>query len=372
MKAIQQSLNLYQSADLKMIGGDEEDSILYIAGYASVYRTPSGDIQVDRDDETVNTDNIDISSYEKNPILIWNHSFDKPIGRITKITKDFRGLYVEGEVHRLKGEEDKYEAVKKGLVISFSIGFVPKEYDILAGDIVQITSAELVEISLAPVQSNPEALFRVIGTKSLGISVAELAKQNNITADELKGICSNDIKGKNLDNITNKSTDTSATPEVTPTAPVVEPTVEPVVTTTAPAVEPKAEPTVTPTAPVVTPSAPAVEPKANDVSINLETLVSAMVEADLKAEQAREAAKQEALQKEQDKVTAEAESHKARVQSAMDYIRERKEAIASTPAGDIDIDELDSFYETLSEAIETIDSKVKEVVEGIKAQSAEA
>lgn len=362
MKTIQQSLNLYQSADLKMIGGDEEDSILFIAGYASVYRTPSGDIQVDRDDETVNTDNIDISSYEKNPILIWNHSFDKPIGRITKITKDFRGLYVEGEVHRLKGEEDKYEAVKKGLVVSFSIGFVPKEYDILAGDIVQITSAELVEISLAPVQSNPEALFRVIGTKSLGISVAELAKQNNITTDELKGICSNDTKGKNLDNITNKSTDPEASMVVEPKANPVEPTVEPVVTPTAPVVDPKAEHTAVSVA----------EPKANDVSINLETLVSAMVEADLKAEQAREAAKQEALQKEQDKVTAEAEAHKARVQSAMDYIKERKEAIANTPAGDIDIDELDSFYETLSEAIETIDSKVKEVVEGIKAQSAEA
>lgn len=362
MKTIQQSLNLYQSADLKMIGGDEEDSILFIAGYASVYRTPSGDIQVDRDDETVNTDNIDISSYEKNPILIWNHSFDKPIGRITKITKDFRGLYVEGEVHRLKGEEDKYEAVKKGLVVSFSIGFVPKEYDILAGDIVQITSAELVEISLAPVQSNPEALFRVIGTKSLGISVAELAKQNNITTDELKGICSNDTKGKNLDNITNKSTDPEASTEVTPTAPVAEPKADLVVTPTAPAVEPKVEHAAVSVA----------EPKANDVSINLETLVSAMVEADLKAEQAREAAKQEALQKEQDKVTAEADAQKARVQNAMDYIKERKEAIANTPAGDIDIDELDSFYETLSEAIETIDSKVKEVVEGIKAQSAEA
>ena len=367
MKTIQQSLNLYQSADLKMIGGDEEDSILFIAGYASVYRTPSGDIQVDRDDETVNTDNIDISSYEKNPILIWNHSFDKPIGRITKLTKDFRGLYVEGEVHRLKGEEDKYEAVKKGLVVSFSIGFVPKEYDILAGDIVQITSAELVEISLAPVQSNPEALFRVIGTKSLGISVAELAKQNNITTDELKGICSNDTKGKNLDNVTNKSTEPPVAPAVEPKAdPVVAPTAEP---TVAPAVEPKADPVV---APVVTPAITPTEPKANDVSINLETLVSAMVEADLKAEQAREAAKQEALQKEQDKVTAEADAQKLRVQNAMDYIKERKEAIASTPAGDIDIDELDSFYETLSEAIETIDSKVKEVVESIKAQSTEA
>lgn len=348
-----------------MIGNDEEDSVIYIAGYASVYRTPTGDIQVDRDDETVNTDNIDISSYEKNPILIWNHSFDKPIGRITNITKDFRGLYVEAEVHRLKGEEDKYEAVKKGLVKSFSIGFVPKEYDILAGDIVQITSAELVEISLAPVQSNPEALFRVIGTKSLGISVAELAKQNNITTDELKGICSDNIKGKNLDNIISK-TATSADP--------VAPVADPVVT---PAVEPKPEPVVTPVvSPVVAPVVPAVEPKAepakDNISLNLETLVSAMVEADLKAEQAREAAKQETLKKEQDKVNADLEAQNARVQNALDYIKERKEAIANTPAGDIDIEELDSFYETLSDAIETIDSKVKEVVETIKAQSIEA
>lgn len=369
MKTTKQSLNLYQSADLKMIGNDEEDSILFIAGYASVYRTPNGDIQVDRDDETVNTDNIDISSYEKNPILIWNHSCDKPVGRITKITKDFRGLYVEGEVHRLKGEEDKYEAVKKGLVISFSIGFVPKEYDILAGDIVQITSAELVEISLAPVQSNPEALFRVIGTKSLGISVADLAKQNNITTDELKGICSGNIKGKNLDNITSKTTE-PVTPNVTPTTTTTEvPTVEPKADPVAPVVAPTAEPQQAPVAPIVEPKA---EPSKDNISLNLETLVSAMVEADLKAEQAREVAKQEALQKEQDKANADLVAQNARVQNAMDYIKERKEAIANTPAGDIDIDELDSFYETLSEAIEAIDSKVKEVVESIKAQPTEA
>ena len=356
-----------------MIGNDEEDSVIYIAGYASVYRTPTGDIQVDRDDETVNTDNIDISSYEKNPILIWNHSFDKPIGRITNITKDFRGLYVEAEVHRLKGEEDKYEAVKKGLVKSFSIGFVPKEYDILAGDIVQITSAELVEISLAPVQSNPEALFRVIGTKSLGISVAELAKQNNITTDELKGICSDNIKGKNLDNIISKTTE--------PVAPIVVPAVDPVTPVVATIVEAKSEPVVVPSVtpvvtPVVAPVVPTIEPKAepakDNISLNLETLVSAMVEADLKAEQAREAAKQETLKKEQDKVNADLEAQNARVQNALDYIKERKEAIANTPAGDIDIEELDSFYETLSDAIETIDSKVKEVVETIKAQSTEA
>lgn len=366
MKTTKQSLNLYQSATIKMIGEDDTDSIVYISGYASVYRTNDGSIQVDRDDETVNTDNLDISSYEKNPILIWNHSFDKPIGKITKITKDFRGLYVEGEVHRLKGEEDKYEAVKKGLVKSFSIGFVPKEYDILAGDIVQITSAELVEISLAPVQSNPEALFNIIGTKSLGISLANLAKQNNITTDELKGMCSTKSKGTNLD-ITNKTAEVTQTPEPTPveTTPV---------TTVTPKDEPTAPINVSPTEPVApTKVEPiVVEPTKETLSVNLETLVNAMVEADLKAEATRQAAKDELLKKEQEKLEADLATSKQRVQDAMDYINERKTVIANTPAGEIDIDELDSFYEVLSTTIETIDSKVKEVVEAVKAQSQEA
>lgn len=362
MKTTKQSLNLYQSADIKMIGGDDTDSIVYISGYASVYRTNDGSIQVDRDDETVNTDNLDISSYEKNPILIWNHSFDKPIGKITKIVKDFRGLYVEGEVHRLKGEEDKYEAVKKGLVKSFSIGFVPKDYDILAGDIVQITSAELVEISLAPVQSNPEALFNIIGTKSLGISLANLAKQNNITTDELKGICSTKSKGINLD-ITSKTT------EVTQTSESVVPTTTP--STSVTDVPSTGEPTVATTT-VVTPTVAVVEPTKETLSVNLETLVNAMVEADLKAEATRQAAKDELLKKEQEKLEADLATSKQRVQDAMDYINERKTVIANTPAGEIDIDELDSFYEVLSTTIETIDSKVKEVVEAVKAQSQEA
>jgi HK97 family phage prohead protease len=363
MKTTKQSLGLYQSMDIKMIGEDEQDSIVFISGYASVYRTPEGAIQVDRDDETVNTDNIDVTSYEKNPILIFNHDFSRPIGRITKITKDYKGLYVEAEVHRLHGEEAAYEAVKKGLLKSFSIGFVPKEYDILAGDIVQITSAELVEISLAPVQSNPEALFRVIGTKSLGISVAEMAKQNNITADELKGICSKNTKGNNL-NIEQK------TAEITPAQdPVATPVVEP-------KVEPKVELTPTPVVPVTPVTVPTVEPKADtskdNVSINLETLVNAMVEADLKAEAAKEAAKQEVIKKEQDEVNAKLQAQELRVQTAIEYIKERTEAIKNTPAGDIDIEELDSFYELLSTTVETIDGKVKEVVESIKAQSTEA
>ena len=355
------SLGLYQSMDIKMVGNDEQDSIVFISGYASVYRTPEGNIQVDRDDEIVNTDNIDLSSYEKNPILIYNHQFDRVLGRITSITKDYKGLYVEAEVHRLKGEEAAYEAVKKGLIKSFSIGFVPKEYDILAGDIVQITSAELVEISLAPVQSNPEALFRVIGTKSLGISVAEMAKQNNITADELKGICSKTSKGKNLE-ITTKTTETTSA-EVTPTAPAQET-----------AVVPKAEPKVEA---VAQPEAPKAEPKTStdskeSISINLETLVSAMVEADLKAEAAKEAAKVESLKKEQDELNAKVTAEKDRVQSAMDYIKERKEAILNMPAGDIDIEELEPFYELLSDAVDAIDGKVKEVVESLKAQATEA
>lgn len=368
MKTTKHPLSLYQSADIKMLSLDghdnteSQDSIVYISGYASVYRTSSGGVQVDRDYETVNTDNLDISSYEKNPILVYNHEWGRVVGKITKIVKDQKGIYVEAEVHRLHGEEAAYEAVKKGLIKSFSIGFIPKEYDILAGDIVQITSAELVEISLAPVQSNPEALFMVTGTKSLGISLLDLAAQNNITTEELKGLCSKQSKGNNLNTSQKNAEVTPAQdPVATPAEPVIEPKPAPVVE---PVVTPKVEPKVIPTTPT--------EPVKDNISINLETLVNAMVEADLKAEAAKEAAKQEVIKKEQEEVNAKVQAQELRVQTAIDYIKERTEAIKNTPAGDIDIEELDSFYELLSTTVETIDGKVKEVVESIKAQSTEA
>ena len=342
-------IGLRQSAELKLISMDDKDdiegrdSIVYIEGYASVYRKSDGNYQIDRDDELVNTDNLDLTSYIANPVIVWNHDWSIPVGKVTSITKDMYGIYVKGEIHKLEGLESKYEAVKKGLVKSFSIGFVPKDIRLVNDEIVEISTAELVEVSIAPVQSNPAALFTVTGKKSLGISVKDIAEQNNLTNEEIKGMYGEKLKGENM--IITKSTD--------PVASAVEPKVEPAVTPVEPAVEPKPEPKPEPAA---TPVEPAVAPAMTIPT--LDSLSATIAAAVAKAEEAKEVKR---LEEEKLKKDAEEQSKLAaeqKVKDALAYIKEQADKISSTEVSQLDFDAIEEFYEAVSTATDAINEKV--------------
>lgn len=348
------SLMLNKEFKIKSVSVSEDAKVVIISGYASFNQDLMGVKEVDRDGEIVSVAGIDLEDYLKNPIVLFNHEWDKPFGTITNIVKDQQGLLVTAEIHKLASMDGEFEAVAKGILKAFSVGFQALEYRFLDNDIVEITKSRLLEVSIVSIPSNASSLFQVIGTKSLNMNKDAL--KYALEANSIKNITQeSDVqKEKTL-----KTKTTSQEPEATPTA---EPTTQPVV---------QKDPVVTPTAePVAQPVVQATQPTADvapSVSVNLETLVNAMVEADLKAEAAKEAAKQEVLKKEQETAAALVAAEQARVQSALDYIKERKEVIESTPAGEIDIAELDSFYELLSDVVETIDGKVKEVVESIKA-----
>lgn len=324
-------IGLRQSAELKLISMDDSDdiegrdSIVYIEGYASVYRKSDGNYQIDRDDELVNTDNLDLTSYIANPVIVWNHDWSVPVGKVTSITKDMYGIYVKGEIHKLEGLESKYEAVKKGLVKSFSIGFVPKDIRLVNDEIIEISTAELVEVSIAPVQSNPAALFTVTGKKSLGISVKDIAEQNNLTNEEIKGMYGEKLKGENM--IITKSTD--------PVASAVEPKVEP-------KPEPKVEPAVAPAMTIPT----------------LDSLSATIAAAVAKAEEAKEVKR---LEEEKLKKDAEEQSKLAaeqKVKDALAYIKEQADKISSTEVSQLDFDAIEEFYEAVSTATDAINEKV--------------
>lgn len=355
------SLMLNKEFKIKSVSVSEDAKVVIISGYASFNQDLMGVKEVDRDGEIVSVAGIDLEDYLKNPIVLFNHEWDKPFGTITNIVKDQQGLLVTAEIHKLQSLDGEFEAVAKGILKAFSVGFQALEYRFLDNDIVEITKSRLLEVSIVSIPSNASSLFQVIGTKSLNMNKDAL--KYALEANSIKNITSSDSadvqKEKTL-NIENKTTTQEPTPATEPAPTEATPvTTEPTATQVT---EPAAQPATVVTTPVT--QEPVVAPS---VSVNLETLVNAMVEADLKAEAAKEAAKQEALKKEQETAAALVAAEQSRVQSALDYIKERKLAIESTPAGEIDIEELDSFYELLSDVVETIDGKVKEVVETIKA-----
>ena len=337
----EKQIKLYQAVQIKNVDISTSDpTVAIISGYASVYRKANGELQVDRDQELVNTDNIDLEDYLKNPVLCYNHNWENVIGKTLTISKDYTGLYITAEVHKITNFEHVFEGVIKGLIKSFSIGFIPKGYTFYDDDTVEIEKSSLIEISLAPVQSNPEALFNVIGTKSL-TSVKEIKEQNGLTCDDVACFMSK-IKGINM------KTEVKTAEVVNDPAPVAEvtPTPEPVATP-APVAEIKTEPVATP-APV----------EKSEPKVDLATLVQSIAEANIKADEMRQAQIAEVEAQKAQEIKQQEEAKQARITDALAYLKEQATLIADTKPEDLDVDAYEDLYEVVSNVQEALEQKV--------------
>lgn len=133
---------------------EEGDGELRIAGYAS---TNSMDRQSDRILSTAWTRG-GLKNYENNPILLFNHDYNKPIGKVIEISTDKKGLKIKGVISKSSGEI--YNLVKEGVLTTFSVGFLVKDadYDKSADGLI-VKDAELLEVSVVSVPANQDATF---------------------------------------------------------------------------------------------------------------------------------------------------------------------------------------------------------------------
>jgi len=138
---------------------DEDDGSIKIRGYASTVDTDrSGDII-----ESSAWKKGGLDNYQKNPILLFNHDYNKPIGKATSLTITSRGLEIEGKISKSAGHIA--EMVKEGILSAFSVGFRVKDADWMdETEGYRIKDAELFEVSVVSVPANQGAIFSV--TKS--------------------------------------------------------------------------------------------------------------------------------------------------------------------------------------------------------------
>jgi HK97 family phage prohead protease len=127
----------------------------------------------DRHGEVIMVGGWELTSFKQNPVLLASHrSQDFPIGKATDISISNGKLIFKAIFSKATKEaREAYELVKEGILNTFSVGFIPREYDEKDGNI--ITKAELLEISLVSIPANPNA---VVIAKSL---------ENNGMAKEL-------------------------------------------------------------------------------------------------------------------------------------------------------------------------------------------
>ena len=135
---------------------EADDGSVNIKGYASTNDTDrAGDVIKKEAWEKGGLDN-----FGNNPIILFNHDYNKPIGRATSLETDEKGLKITANLSKSAG--DVTNLVKEGILRAFSVGFRVKDADYMeSGDGYLIKDAELFEVSVVSVPANQAATFSV-------------------------------------------------------------------------------------------------------------------------------------------------------------------------------------------------------------------
>ena len=133
--------------------GDKIDSI-FIEGYAST-------TDIDRSGDVVPSSVWEkgIQNYLKNPIILSQHDYDDPVGRMTDYRVDSKGLWIKA---RVSAAAEIFSLVKDKVLTAFSVGFriMDAEYN-AAAEVFMIKELELVEISIVSVPCNQNTVFNL-------------------------------------------------------------------------------------------------------------------------------------------------------------------------------------------------------------------
>jgi len=100
-----------------------------------------------------------LQNFEKNPIILFNHDYNKPIGRATGLKVTDSGLELKAKISK-SAPDHVAQLVKEGILGAFSVGFRVKDADyITETDGLKIKDAELFEVSVVSVPCNQAATF---------------------------------------------------------------------------------------------------------------------------------------------------------------------------------------------------------------------
>ena len=134
---------------------EDDDGSVHICGMASTH-------DEDRANDVIMAEawtKGGLSNFEKNPIILFNHDYNKPIGRATGLKVTDNGLELKAKISK-SAPDHVAQLVKEGILGAFSVGFRVKDADYLSEtDGLKIKDAELFEVSVVSVPCNQAATF---------------------------------------------------------------------------------------------------------------------------------------------------------------------------------------------------------------------
>ena len=172
-----------------------------------IYEFTASTSDVDRDGEVIDVNGWDLKNFKKNPVIMYAHNYGTlPIGKATRVgvrdgklknTVEFppEGTYEFADiVERL---------VNTGYLNTESVGFIPSKWEFGDGEKDEpfrtYRKQELLEISIVPVPSNPNALQGAVDNGVISIKqfdvfnkekkiepLAQNAEPSKVSQEEIK------------------------------------------------------------------------------------------------------------------------------------------------------------------------------------------
>ena len=168
----------------------------------------------DRDGEVIKANGWVLDKYRLNPVVLWaHHAGDPPIGKALEITPQAGRLVADVEFPQADVYEfadTVYKLCQGGFLSATSVGFLPIKSQPGKGNVSkEYTSQELLEFSIVPVPSNPEAL---IHAREAGLITT---KDLKVLRRDAKGLLEDIANAPIVDLTGDRPSDTVTKPETT-------------------------------------------------------------------------------------------------------------------------------------------------------------
>jgi HK97 family phage prohead protease len=176
------------------------DGNVVIEGYANtVDKDRVGDVVIPEAFEKT------LPGYLENPVLLFQHDWDKVIGTVAEAKITDKGLWIKARLSAAGDVADVRTKIMEGALKTFSIGY--NEVDAVYNESTKtnlVKEIELLEISVVTIPCNAQAKFTVVGTEKTeaaagekglldpdffafaGEAISELGDAEEITAEFLK------------------------------------------------------------------------------------------------------------------------------------------------------------------------------------------
>lgn len=113
---------------------------------------------IDRDNDIISPEMIDDTNYSKNPIVLWNHNYDKPIGKSLWRKVEGDNYISKTKFGNSQLAQEVFSLVKDKILNAFSIGFMATEEPEYDKEYRKFKKIELLEYSIVSVPANPAAI----------------------------------------------------------------------------------------------------------------------------------------------------------------------------------------------------------------------